>query len=111
MIASTTHDLRELINQGQFRDDLYYRLVALHINIPPLRERREEIPLLVSHFLKTYAERSGKPLPELAPTAMAALTAYDWPGNVRELENVVERVVAFERRWPGARVRPAARDP
>src|SRR6186713_834841 len=93
VIAATNRKLRELINQGQFRDDLYYRLNVIHIVVPPLRDRREDIPELVEHFLGRYVAANRSSITEVAPIAMKALSAHSWPGNVRELENVIERLV------------------
>jgi DNA-binding NtrC family response regulator len=93
VIAATNRNLRELINQGLFRDDLYYRLNVIHIVVPPLRDRREDIPELVEHFLGRYVAANRSSITEVAPIAMKALTAHSWPGNVRELENVIERLV------------------
>ena len=100
VIAATNRDLADRIAQREFRADLYYRLNVLHIKIPPLRERREDIPLFLDHFFRAYAERHVTPAPELTPAARAALVAYDWPGNVRELKNVIERLVVRQRTGP-----------
>jgi len=97
VIAATNRDLHERIEQREFRADLYYRLNVLHIKIPPLRERRDEIPLFLDHFLRAYSERHLAPLPQLTAAAREALMAYDWPGNIRELKNVVERLVVRQR--------------
>jgi len=96
MIAATNKDLAEEVKQGRFRDDLFYRLNVVPLRIPPLRERREDIPLLVEHFLRRVAER-GRPLKSVAPEAMEVLMGYDWPGNVRQLENAVEHAVVLGR--------------
>jgi len=90
IIAATKMDLRKLVEEGKFRNDLYYRLKVVPINIPPLRERREDIPLLVKHFVKLFAP--NKPL-EITPGAMGRLMDYSWPGNVRELKNMIERLL------------------
>ena len=100
VIAATNRDLAERIEQREFRADLYYRLNVLHIKIPPLRERRDEIPLFLDHFMRAYSERHLSPMPQLTAAARAALLAYDWPGNIRELKNVVERLIV--RRHTGA---------
>jgi transcriptional regulator with PAS, ATPase and Fis domain len=100
VIAATNRDLADRIAQREFRADLYYRLNVLHIKIPPLRERRDDIPLFLDHFFRAYAERHESPRPELTTAAMAALFAYDWPGNVRELKNVIERLVVRRRSGP-----------
>ncbi len=93
VIAATNKDLQELVRAGTFRDDLFYRLSVVTIRIPPLRERREEIPLLAHFFVKRIAEELGKPIDLISPQAMALLEGHDWPGNVRELENLMERAV------------------
>ena len=97
VIAATNRDLADRIAQREFRADLYYRLNVLHIKIPPLRDRRDDIPLFLSHFIRIYSDRHLTPVPELTPAAHAALIAYDWPGNVRELKNLVERLVVRRR--------------
>jgi transcriptional regulator with PAS, ATPase and Fis domain len=97
VVAATNRDLAERIEQREFRADLYYRLNVLHIKIPPLRERRGEIPLFLDHFLRAYSERHLTAKPELTAGAREALMAYDWPGNIRELKNVVERLVVRQR--------------
>jgi transcriptional regulator with GAF, ATPase, and Fis domain len=92
VIAATNRDLREMIKQGTFREDLFYRLNVIHIVVPPLRDRREDIPVLANEFLNQFAgARSG--ITGVSAEAMKALTEYSWPGNVRELENVIERLV------------------
>ncbi len=93
VIAATNKNLEEAIKAGRFRDDLYYRLNVLPIQLPPLRERKEDIASLLDAFLEKYAKEHCRPRPEIAPEALAMLMAYSWPGNVRELENVVERAV------------------
>jgi transcriptional regulator with GAF, ATPase, and Fis domain len=93
IIAATHQNLEELIRQGRFREDLYYRLNVIDIVVPSLRERREDIPELALHFLRTYAQRCGKPVQHMDDDAMAILKSYRWPGNIRELENVIERAV------------------
>jgi len=95
LIAATNRDLNEAVRTGEFRQDLYYRLAVVKLTMPPLRERREDIPMLTRHFLQKYAKRSNvKPKP-LSREAMAALVNYEWPGNVRELENAVERALVM----------------
>jgi two-component system response regulator HydG len=95
IIAATNADLEELIRQGTFRSDLFYRMNVIAIHLPPLRERRDDIPLLAEHFLKRFTEqRNGEPK-QLSEDGLAALMEYDWPGNVRELENALERAVAM----------------
>src|SRR5687767_3713826 len=93
VIAATNRNLRDMITQGTFREDLFYRLNVIHIVVPPLRERREDIPLLAQQFLTQFAIANRSPLTAIAPAAMKALYDYSWPGNVRELENVIERLV------------------
>ena len=93
LIAATNVNLGERVHEKRFRSDLYYRLNVFPISIPPLRERRDDIPLLVRHFVQKYGHRMGKRIDTIPPTAMNALSEYHWPGNVRELENVIERAV------------------
>jgi DNA-binding NtrC family response regulator len=95
VIAATNIDLKQLVREGKFRDDLYYRLNVICIDLPPLRQRKEDIPALVSFFLKRYAEENEKPVPQMAPEALRLLMDYPWPGNVRELENAIERAVVL----------------
>jgi transcriptional regulator with PAS, ATPase and Fis domain len=95
MIAATNRDLRAALEEGTFREDLYYRLNVVPIDIPPLREHKEDIPDLVNHFLARFAAESEKPLEGITRAALDALGEYHWPGNVRQLENVVERAVAL----------------
>jgi two-component system response regulator PilR (NtrC family) len=90
-----------MMDEGRFREDLYYRLHVITIALPPLRERKEDIPLLVQQFLDKYADENNKRGLELAPDALDLLMEYDWPGNVRELENVIERAVVLS---PGTRI-------
>ena len=96
VIAATNRDLAKAVTDGAFREDLYYRINVIPIVLPPLRERREDIPLLAEHFLAKYAELMEKNLTAISHDAMEMLLAYQWPGNIRELENVVERAVALE---------------
>jgi DNA-binding NtrC family response regulator len=93
VIAATHRDLTELVRQGRFREDLYYRLDVVTLRLPPLRERRQDIPLLVDHFLRTLSSRHGRGPVALDPEALRRLLAYDWPGNIRELQNVLERAL------------------
>src|SRR5271165_4444246 len=95
IIAATNVDLRQAVREGKFREDLFYRLNVINIELPPLRTRREDIPLLAAHFLKFYAEENSLPDRTLTPDALRALVDYDWPGNVRELENAMERGVVL----------------
>jgi len=95
IIAATSANLERMVSDGTFREDLYYRLNVIPINLPPLRERREDVPLLVQSFVSHFCERHNLELKSVSPQVMKALMAYDWPGNVRQLENVVERMVAL----------------
>jgi DNA-binding NtrC family response regulator len=95
IIAATNADLQDLIEKGEFREDLYYRLNVITINLPPLRKRSEDIPLIAQHFLAKYAEENDKKIDGITPAAMGLLIDYYWPGNVRELENVIERAVVL----------------
>lgn len=95
LLASTNRDLEDMVRRGEFREDLFYRLNVVRINVPPLRERVEDIPLLARMFVDIYAKQLGKPVNKIAPSAMRALTAYSFPGNVRELENTIERGVTL----------------
>jgi DNA-binding NtrC family response regulator len=95
ILAATNRDLRKLVEEGTFREDLYYRLNVVAIAVPPLRERRGDVPLLARHFLEKYAAAAGRPAGGFARETLALLEAYPWPGNVRELEHAVERAVAL----------------
>jgi len=96
IIAATNIDLREAVQQGQFREDLYYRLAVVPIELPPLRERREDILPLAQHFIRKYNAENGRNVSEhVSPEVLARLENYSWPGNVRELENVIERAVVI----------------
>jgi len=95
LVAATNRDLKQLITEGRFREDLYYRLAVVPIALPPLRERREDIPLLVRHFIDKYDQRLGKRVEAIEPEALQLLMDYAWPGNIRELENLMERSVLF----------------
>ena len=95
IIAATNCDLREMVEEGRFREDLYYRLHVINVYLPPLRERKDDIPLLAHHFLEKYSEENNKRGIELTAEALDLLMDYDWPGNVRELENVMERAVVL----------------
>ncbi len=95
LVAATNRDLRAALEEGTFREDLYYRLNVVPIDIPPLREHKEDIPDLVKLFLARFSQQSGKQITSLAPAAMDMLIAFHWPGNVRELENIIERAVAL----------------
>jgi DNA-binding NtrC family response regulator len=102
-IAATNKNLEMLVKSGTFRPDLYYRLHVFCIDLPPLRDRREDIPLLVDHFLNKFCMATSRPVPQIASEALEALMRHDWPGNVRELENAVERALVVGR---GAEIRP-----
>ena len=95
IVAATNCDLREMVEDGRFREDLFYRLHVINIFLPPLRERKDDIPLLAHHFLAKYSEENQKPGIELTADALDLMMDYDWPGNVRELENVIERAVVL----------------
>lgn len=108
IIAATNRNLEEMVQDGSFRQDLYYRLNVINIRTPPLRERAEDVPLLAHHFLKKYNERLGKNIQGISDEAMAMMKKYDYPGNVRELENIIERTVALE---GGAMILPESLPP
>ena len=93
IIAATNRDLRREVREGRFRSDLYYRLSVFPIEVPPLRDRREDIPLLVWHFIQSRQRALNRTITKIPRTVMAALQAYEWPGNVRELQNVIERAM------------------
>jgi len=97
IVAATNRDLQAEAQAGRFREDLYYRLNVIQIALPPLRERMEDVPLLVQHFLAKYRRELGKEVKDLAPAAMEKILAHSFPGNVRELENLIERAVALSR--------------
>jgi transcriptional regulator with GAF, ATPase, and Fis domain len=93
VITGTKRDLRQMVAEGKFREDLYYRLNVLPIVLPPLRERREDIPVLIDHFMRRFARERGIDVPEISPVVRHAFAKYRWPGNVRELENACERII------------------
>jgi two-component system response regulator AtoC len=95
VIAATNRDLRQMVSDGTFQEDLYYRLNVIPMELPPLRERREDIPVLIDHFIEKHCQRTGKRVGEVEPAVREALQRYDWPGNVRELENTIERAVVL----------------
>ena len=95
VVAATNIDLRRAVEEGRFREDLFYRLNVIAVQLPPLRQRKEDIPALASHFVDKYSRENNKPVEGVTPDAMQALMDYDWPGNVRELENVIERGVVL----------------
>jgi len=96
VIAATNQDLEKAVASGRFREDLFYRINVIRMHLPPLRERKDDIPLLAEHFLSKYAEQMKKPVRSVAQASLPLLQTYGWPGNVRELENVIERAVALE---------------
>ncbi|MFO0956374.1 MAG: sigma-54 dependent transcriptional regulator [Isosphaeraceae bacterium] len=96
LVSATNRNLQEAINAGTFRADLYHRIKVVNIKLAPLRSRREDIPLLLDHFVRQFAEAYGRPVPSISPPARRALTAYPWPGNVRELRNAIESMVVID---------------
>src|SRR6266853_5481390 len=105
VLAATNRDLRQMVADGKFQEDLFYRLNVIPIEIPPLRDRRDDIPALVEHFVRKHAQRTGRRIERLDDGVLAALQQYDWPGNVRELENTIERAVVLS---PGPVIAPKA---
>ena len=103
LVAATNRDLADMVKRNEFRSDLYYRLNVFPIMLPPLRERREDIPLLVAHFVELFGRRMGKQIEHIPAETLSALSSYDWPGNIRELQNFIERSVILS---PGAVLRP-----
>ena len=97
VIAATNRNLEEMVKKGEFREDLFYRLNVIKIEIPPLRARKEDIPLLVRHFVEVYAGENHKDVEEVSEDVLEILDAHSWPGNVRELENLIERAVVLSR--------------
>lgn len=97
IMAATNKDLSQEVAKGQFREDLFYRLNVIHIHVPPLRDRKEDIPILADHFLDKFNKELGKPIKKISKEALDSLKEYDYPGNVRELENIIERAVSLER--------------
>ena len=95
VIAATNRDLKQMVSDAKFQEDLYYRLNVIPIDIPPLRERREDIPILIDHFVEKHRQRTGRRVDRVEPEVIDALQRYDWPGNVRELENTIERAVVL----------------
>jgi DNA-binding NtrC family response regulator len=93
VLSATHQDLKVKIKEGSFREDLFYRLNTITLKLPPLRERKEDLPLLIDHLLRKYSDRLHRPVRGMTPEASAALTTYDYPGNIRELENIIERGV------------------
>ena len=107
VIAATNRNLREMVAQGSFREDLFYRLNVIHLTVPPLRERREDVPELVDYFMARFTMNNGYIVKGISPEALKMMCEYAWPGNVRELENVIERCVVTGRTEVGGRRRPA----
>jgi formate hydrogenlyase transcriptional activator len=103
VIAATHRDLQRMVDDGQFRSDLYYRLHVFPLSVPPLRERREDIPPLVRHYVDKYGRRMNRRIESIPSQAMEVFTSYAWPGNVRELQNFIERAVILS---PGSVLRP-----
>jgi two-component system response regulator AtoC len=97
LVAAANKDLKKLVSEGKFRDDLFYRLSVVTVNLPPLRERREDIPILIRAFVRQCSEENGKPVREITQEAVNVLMTYDWPGNVRELRNTIEQMVVLAR--------------
>ena len=95
VVAATNRDLKQMVTEAKFQEDLYYRLNVIPIEIPPLRDRREDIPMLIEHFVEKHRQRSGKRIDRVERGVVEALSHYDWPGNVRELENTIERAVVL----------------
>jgi transcriptional regulator with GAF, ATPase, and Fis domain len=95
VVAATNRDLKQMVSDGRFQEDLYYRLNVIPIEIPPLRERRDDIPILIDHFVEKHRQRSGKRIDGVESGVVETLSRYDWPGNVRELENTIERAVVL----------------
>jgi len=96
IISATNRDLEKMVIEGSFREDLFYRLNVIHLHIPPLRERREDIPRLAEYFLQKFRDKLGKDIRKISAYAMDILMNYNFPGNVRELENIIERSIALE---------------
>ena len=96
VIAATNRDLEKMVSDGSFREDLFYRLNVIPVEVPPLRDRAEDIDVLANHFMKKFAEAAGKNIRQIAPQSVAEMRGYEWPGNVRQLENTIERAVALE---------------
>ena len=97
ILAATNKDLAEKVREGEFREDLFYRLNVVPVHLPPLRDRKDDIPILADHFLKKYNKKAKKMIRDISPAALKALMNYDWPGNIRELENTIERAIVLSR--------------
>jgi formate hydrogenlyase transcriptional activator len=111
LVAATNRNLMEMANRGEYRSDLYYRLNVFPVLLPPLRERREDIPALVAHFVEIYGRRMSRQIDHIPSTTMSALTSYRWPGNIRELQNLVERAVILSNDGVLPNPLPATRTP
>ena len=101
VISATNRDLEKAVHEDHFREDLYFRLNVVTIDIPPLRERKQDIPLLARYFFNKYSQSMTKPIKDISPEAMEVITNYEWPGNVRELRNVIERAIVVPERALG----------
>ena len=97
VVAATNQDIAELVRQGRFREDLYFRLNVFHIEVPPLRDRKEDLPLIIEYHLKRLSDAMGKSVTTIAPQAFQTLNAYHWPGNIRELVNVLENAMIMSK--------------
>jgi DNA-binding NtrC family response regulator len=97
LVCATNRNLEALVEDGVFREDLYYRINVFSLDLPPLRERREDIPILAHHFVEAFARAMGKPVKDISPAAETLLLNYKWPGNVRELENAIERAMVISK--------------
>ncbi len=95
LITATNKDLRKALQEGSFREDLYYRINVIPLHLPPLRERKEDIPLLINHFLAKKAEEENQAIKQISPDALKLMVNYEWPGNIRELQNIIEQVVTL----------------
>lgn len=111
LVAATNRDLTEMVKRGGFRSDLYYRLNVFPISLPPLRDRREDIPALVTHFVDVFGRRMGRPIEDIPAETMSALSSYPWPGNIRELQNLMERAVILSNNGVLPNALPTARAP
>ena len=95
LVAATNRNLQQMVHDGQFREDLFYRLNVIALELPPMRERPEDIPLLVSYFVQKYSQKNNRPIERVSEEAMQIFRRYSWPGNVREIENIIERAVVL----------------
>src|SRR5260370_18117287 len=109
IISASNRDLKKEVDEGRFRQDLFYRLSVFPIDVPPLRERREDIAPLLAHFIRQSARRMNRPEPQISKTALDQLATYHWPGNVRELQNTVERAIILWQEGPPTFAPPAPR--